>query len=139
MTTYQAGGDVDAYCNKCKLLLNHVIIALKQTRPARVECKTCKDTHAYRKTAIASRPKSTRAANKQRDGESSKHASEYDTLLQSSSDQQAQNYTTSQTYQKGDVLNHVFGVGIVVRVLADNKIAVLFPDSRKILVHARVV
>ena len=139
MATYQAGGDVDAYCNKCKLLLNHVIVALRQTRPARVECRTCKDVHAYRKTAIAPRQKTAKSADKQRVSESSRHASEYDALLQTTSHQQPQTYTTSQTYQKGDLLSHVFGLGIVVRVLADNKIAVVFPDGKKILIHSRVV
>ena len=50
-TSHEAGQDIDAYCTKCKLVLAHVIIALRGTRPAKVECKTCKSIHAYRKEA----------------------------------------------------------------------------------------
>ena len=47
----RAGGEVDSWCTKCKLVLNHRIIALVGTTPARVECSTCSSHHNFRARA----------------------------------------------------------------------------------------
>ena len=61
MTKIAAGSVVEAYCTKCKLVLDHTIVALKGAKPSRVKCNTCGGDHNYRSakpTAKAGREKS---------------------------------------------------------------------------------
>ena len=44
----RAGGEVDSYCTKCRMVLNHRIIAMVGTIPRKVECSTCNSHHLYR-------------------------------------------------------------------------------------------
>ena len=46
--TFTAGSEIDSYCTKCKMDLNHRIIAMKDGKPHRVECRTCSGHHNYR-------------------------------------------------------------------------------------------
>mgnify|MGYP001305101906 FL=1 len=46
-----AGKDIDAWCTKCKMLLEHRVVAAVGGRPVRVLCLTCKSEHNYRATA----------------------------------------------------------------------------------------
>ena len=52
----KTGGEIDAYCTKCKLDLVHRIIAMVGEAVKKVECKTCGSHHLYR------RPKTERDA-----------------------------------------------------------------------------
>src|SRR4051794_12397599 len=47
----KAGGEVDGWCTKCKLVLNHRVIAMVSGTPVRVECSTCMSHHNYRAKA----------------------------------------------------------------------------------------
>lgn len=51
MTTKKpkAGGEIDAYCTRCKLDLAHRIIAMVGETVKKVECKTCGSHHLYRR------------------------------------------------------------------------------------------
>src|SRR2546422_898504 len=48
-TALRVGGDIDAWCTRCKMNLGHTILALVGTRPARVRCNTCHGEHNYRR------------------------------------------------------------------------------------------
>lgn len=145
MTTYRAGGDIDTYCTRCKLELAHVIIAMDATRPARVQCKTCRSEHAYRgsvgakkKTAPAARstsPRTPRAAS----AKSPTHVSgSYDELMQGRDLSRASRYKVSDRFNGGDVIDHkLFGFGMVTRLLSDDKIEVIFSAGVKVLAHGR--
>jgi len=52
----KTGGEIDAYCTKCRLDLLHRIIAMVGDAVKKVECKTCGSHHLYR------RPKTERDA-----------------------------------------------------------------------------
>src|SRR4051794_25166782 len=47
----RAGGEVDSWCTKGKLVLNHRVIAMVQGTPVRVECSTCGSHHNFRARA----------------------------------------------------------------------------------------
>ena len=47
-TTHKVGGEVDAFCTRCRLTLAHTILAMVGTKLARVRCNTCNGDHAYR-------------------------------------------------------------------------------------------
>lgn len=134
MATNRTGGDIDAYCTKCKLVLAHIIIAMKATRVMRVECKTCHGVHAYRKQARAAA--GTRTPRKTGRGANSPAA--YEQLIAGHDLSRAVAYKTVSSFASGDVVNHAsFGLGLVTRELADHKIEVAFPNGPKVLIHAR--
>jgi hypothetical protein len=45
------GGEIQALCGKCKARTPHLVVAKIGVKPTRVECRTCKDTHAYKTVA----------------------------------------------------------------------------------------
>ena len=47
-TQHKVGGEVDAFCTRCRLTLAHTILAMVGTKIARVRCNTCNGDHAYR-------------------------------------------------------------------------------------------
>ncbi|HQY65402.1 MAG TPA: hypothetical protein PK141_28610, partial [Polyangiaceae bacterium] len=56
------GGEIDSFCTKCKILLNHRIIAMVGNLPVRVECSTCGSHHNYRPRAPGEKaPKAAKA------------------------------------------------------------------------------
>src|SRR5262245_327611 len=65
----QLGGDVDAYCGKCKEVREHVIAAVNPDGSiGRVECRTCRSNHIYReRSARTTTRSSTRGAKKESD------------------------------------------------------------------------
>jgi hypothetical protein len=135
-----AGADTDAYCNKCKLVLAHVIIAVKNTargsRPARVECKTCGAVHAFRAEAPGAKKKTTRRSSAK--SAAAAQQADYEGLMEGRDIAGADKYKMTQIFSEKDVVNHkTFGVGLVMRVLSDDKIEVSFPAALKILVHNR--
>ncbi len=50
--SYRLGDDVDDYCIKCKRLTNHSIIAIVESEPATVRCRTCYHEQAWRRGEI---------------------------------------------------------------------------------------
>jgi len=131
MAKREAGTELDAYCTKCKLILAHVIIAMKGNRVAKVECNTCHNTHAYRASIPGSRTRARKTAR----GAS---APSYSQLMEGRDLSTATKYKMAVTFQEGQVVDHTrFGIGLVTRVLSDAKIQVVFPEVLKVLVHAR--
>ncbi len=42
------GGDIDAFCSRCKLDLGHTVVAMVGSRVVQVICNTCGSHHRYR-------------------------------------------------------------------------------------------
>ena len=42
------GDRVDDYCSRCKLMMNHGVVALDGERILKVQCHTCLNSHPYR-------------------------------------------------------------------------------------------
>lgn len=136
----QAGQDIEAYCNKCKMELDHVVIACKEDRVARVECKTCRNQHAYKhlpKSGTKAKPASkSRAAS----GKTTRAArqSAFAQATEGRDLSQARRYRISYMFEEGELMqHHVFGVGVVLRLLSDAKVQVAFSDAERVLVHNR--
>jgi hypothetical protein len=114
----RAGGEVDAFCSRCKLKLAHTILAMVGARVARVRCNTCQSEHAYRATA--------KAAAKKR-AESSKHLSKpearllnLDELLKGKDSGHPHRYSTGEVFARGEVVEHpTFGTGVVLGIRGD--------------------
>jgi hypothetical protein len=141
MTSYKAGSDVDTLCTKCDLELAHVIVAVNAGKPVRVQCKTCHTVHAFRGGGGSSArkpPTKSNGTTRASSGRISASAAQYDDLMQGKDLSRAVRYKPADTFNASDVLDHrEFGIGLVTRVLADQKLEVLFRAGVKILAHAR--
>src|SRR3954471_19856907 len=112
----KVGGDVDAWCTRCKMVLGHTILAMVGTRPARVRCHTCQGEHNYRGTAEPSSP-ARRAARAPREKPS---VTSWEALLANKDLSRARRYSARERFAQDEVLNHpVFGIGLVQEVRGD--------------------
>jgi hypothetical protein len=148
----RAGGEVDSWCTKCKLVLNHRVIAMVSGTPVRVECSTCSSHHNYRPRApgdkvVASTstrsassgassaaPRSTRGsvAKAQQAALEREKSWEKATLGKTSSE--FKNYRVDETFTEGELVRHKkFGDGVVTRILDAKKIEILFRDEARTL------
>src|SRR3954451_10362978 len=104
-----------SYCTSCKMDLNHVVVAMKGDRIAKVQCLTCKKEHAYKAAKGVTTPKKTRKK-KETEAEAA-HTSieaEWEKLMTQHKDAPMKQYTTKGAFVLGDKLHHpTFGDGIV--------------------------
>jgi hypothetical protein len=123
------GDNVDSWCGKCKMMLAHTIEAMVGDKPARVLCNTCKAQHRYKAAeTTTSKPAQPRKP----------RATKYQTLLQGKSTGVVKRYSTKESYQPGDVIEHPnFGVGVATALKDGSKIEMLFESGPKLLVHGR--
>ena len=137
---FKVGNNCDCWCTKCKLVLEHVIIAMVEAKPKRVECTTCKSQHNYklapgRKAAKAS-PKRTTGTKKTPARRGRKVS--WTALVAERDLSQARNYMVSATFEGDELIDHsLFGIGVVLEAVPGNKIQVLFEQGAKLLVHSR--
>lgn len=45
----ELGDMIDDYCTKCKLIMNHSVVAIVENEVKKVRCLTCLTEHPYRK------------------------------------------------------------------------------------------
>ena len=122
-----AGDSIESRCTKCRKITNHTIVALKDNKPAKVECNTCKGQHLYRKPKAAPQTAATRAAN-------AKLAEQKKWIeLQSQlKEQGAKEYSMDEKYKINSVIKHTkFGLGQVQCLTGTRKMEVLFEDGLK--------
>ena len=48
MSELRLGDVIDDHCTRCRMLTNHSVVAIVDSVPAKVECRTCYHTHKYR-------------------------------------------------------------------------------------------
>jgi hypothetical protein len=143
-----AGSEIDAWCTKCRLDLGHRIVALVDGRPKRVVCMTCNSEHNYRspKSSTATptrgaRPSKARSGGVRataRQNTESVRINEWRARVSGQDAQAFTRYSTDLTFVADQLISHrKFGNGYVVEVLGEGKVAVMFQDGRKTLIHAR--
>lgn len=141
MAAHKTGGEIDAFCNKCKMALAHTILAMVGEKVVRVQCNTCGSQHMYRGTAPGGAAAKPRAASSRSGGGSSAAVSKitqtFEALLAEKHTGTAKKYSPKETYAKDEVIDHpTFGFGVVLDVRGD-KVNVLFKMAEKTLVHGR--
>jgi hypothetical protein len=133
MKSHKVGGDIDAFCTRCKMELGHTILAMVGSRPARVRCNTCQGEHNYRGTAA---PATRRASGASGAREKPKVTS-WEALLAQKDVSRARKYSARERFEPEELLSHpVFGIGLVQEVRGD-KIQVAFKADVKTLVHGK--
>ena len=135
MTQLGVGKEVLSYCSKCKHTLAHIIVSMKtDTTIGKVECRTCKATHAYKDPSKVKAKKSVTS----KKTSANKKSSISDLWMKAIGDttQKSKKYSIREKFLIGDLLDHKrFGPGIVERIIDDNKIEVLFRHDIKTLIH----
>ena len=48
MREVRLGDIIDDYCVKCKQIMNHAVVSMLNSEPAKVRCRTCHSDHDYR-------------------------------------------------------------------------------------------
>ncbi len=134
MITPRVGGEVDAWCTRCKMILAHTIVAMEGPRIARVQCNTCKGDHAYK----AGPPGEGRPARAPGAATTRPTAvvTSYEEKIRGKELSGARPYNVKDDYKVDDLLRHpTFGLGIVLAVKGPQKIEVMFPTDVKILLQ----
>ena len=49
MREVRLGDVIDDFCVKCKRIMNHSVVSMVGSDPAKVRCRTCNYEHGYRK------------------------------------------------------------------------------------------
>jgi hypothetical protein len=133
-----AGDEIDAVCTKCGLELAHIIVAMEAARPVRVQCKTCKTVHGYRRAGGASGNSARKSPKEGGRRGGAIGSSAYDQVMKGRDMSRARPYKPALLYEVDDVVSHpAFGIGAVMKLLADNKLEAAFPSGIKVLVHGR--
>ena len=128
-----AGQNIESYCMKCKLNLDHTIMAMDGETVAKVRCKTCGGVHKFRKPADAQKIRKPRA--KKGAGAEATMAIIWEAGLAEAKGKE-RDYSMALKYRVGDVVNHhTFGKGIVLRLYA-NKCDMLFKDKERLMASA---
>ena len=125
----KVGGEVDAFCSRCQLLLAHTVIAMVGAVPVKVECNTCRNVHRYRGPSTATKSPTARKPRSP--------AVSFDELMATQTGA-PRRYTPSDLFAAGDVLDHAtFGRGLVSGLKAPGKVEVTFRTGVKTLVHGK--
>jgi hypothetical protein len=147
----KVAGEIDSYCTKCEMVLNHRIVSMKEGKPHFVVCLTCKtnDQRRYRPnapgaaaaaragsaagtTARVSRVSAPKRAEQARLG----REQTWEKAISGHGVQDFKTYNVSGVFNEGDLLRHKkFGDGVVTRVIDANKVEVLFKEEPKTLAH----
>jgi hypothetical protein len=145
----RAGGEVDSYCTKCRLVLNHRIIAMIGPLPKKVECSTCGSHHLYRPHPPGASPE--RDVRERRAGVSEPRAARTSHVTRAEAARQDREktwekatngravtdfkrYNVGATFREGDLVRHSkFGDGVVTRIVDMSKVEVMFKDETRML------
>lgn len=148
----RAGGEVDSWCTKCKLVLNHRVIAMVSSTPVRVECSTCGSHHNYRPRAPGDKavattsrstsgsgggsaaPRSTRASVTKAQQAALDREKSWEKATLGKTASEFKSYRVDETFSEGELVRHKkFGDGVVTRILDPKKVEILFKDEPRTL------
>lgn len=150
----KTGGEIDAYCTKCKLDLAHRIIAMVEGAVKKVECKTCGSHHLYRRPKAERDARAARleakAEARSRTGEprtvaeKQRHAaklerentSAWEAAIAGQPTTAFKPYKITLLLGQGELVHHTkFGDGVVSRVIDRGKVEILFQDGARTMAH----
>jgi len=124
------GQNIDSYCGKCKLSLEHTIMVMEREVISKVRCKSCGSSHKFRSPLDAQKVRKPRA--KKGAGEAATTEIIWEAGLAEAKGKE-RDYSMSSKYCIGDIVNHqTFGKGIVMKLYA-NKCDMLFRDKERLM------
>ena len=139
----RVAGEVDSWCTRCRLILNHRIVSMKSGKPYQVECLTCRTQHLWRPSAPGAAPRAqaggataSRGSKPGRATSPTRHVQDWEQAVSGRGVREFKDYSVAGTFEKGDLLRHKkFGDGVVTRVIDAQKVEVLFRDDVRTLAH----
>lgn len=139
--TLSPGDILDAYCTRCRTMMNHTLIALVDEKPTRVKCNTCDGEHNFRnppKTKkSSSATKSTATATKKAlalEAKQTELREEWEKHCAALANTSPTPYTMEMVVKANTLIDHKkFGLGVVQNVIGEKKMTVLFQDGEKML------
>ena len=147
----RVAGDVDSYCTKCRLVLNHRIVSMKIGKAYQVECLTCRSTHLWRATAPGDKPAAGGSARPARASAASggprstrvtaamRQEQAWEKAIAGHGVHEFKAYNVGGSFREGELLRHKkFGDGVVTRVIDAHKFAVLFKDEERTLAQGMI-
>lgn len=121
-----AGDPIEARCTKCRKNTNHIVVAMAEGVPAKVQCNTCSGQHKFRPPTT---PKKT--VRRTADPKVAEQK-EWVELRSNMKSEQATDYTMTTAFKVGALMRHPsFGLGLVQGLIGPRKITVLFEDGKK--------
>jgi hypothetical protein len=144
----RVAGEVDSWCTRCRLLLNHRIVSMKVGKPYQVECLTCRSQHIWRPHAPGAKPASSGSertssaaagASRRTSARPSaqKQGRQWEQAILGRAVHEFKTYSADASFLEGDLVRHrKFGDGIVTRVIDAKKVEVLFQDEARTLAQA---
>ena len=148
--TIGPGSEIESYCTKCKLDLDHRVIAMDGAKPHKVECLTCRGHHRYRKpksAAAAAKKKTTRkkttrkkktAPETIKDLPADELRATWESAIAGTGTEDFTPYRIDLQLAEGQLLRHKkFGDGVVAELLEGGKANVIFEAGPKTLVFGR--
>lgn len=138
MANHRVGGDVDAYCTKCRMMLGHTIIAMVGEKIARVRCNTCQGQHTFRPNPPGTKTARTSAASPRaaRPAREKVTTLPFEALFADRDTSTARTYSPKERFADEEILDHpTFGLGLV-KAARHDKIDVIFKMGEKTLVHS---
>jgi hypothetical protein len=143
---FRVAGEADSWCTRCRLVLNHRIVSMKNAKPHQVECLTCRAQHLWRPAAPGDRaqgpaksdggdrPQRAHSTRPPRMTHAMRHAEQWEKAIAGRSMSEFKTYSVGGSFHEGDLVRHRrFGDGVVTRVIDAHKVEVLFRDEAKTL------
>jgi len=125
-----AGQNIDSYCGKCKLSLDHTIMTMDGETVAKVRCKNCGSMHKFKSPLDLQKARKPRA--KKGAGEEATTELVWAAGLAAAKGKE-RDYSMALEYRIGDIVNHqTFGKGVVMKLYA-NKCDMLFKDRERLM------
>jgi hypothetical protein len=134
----KVGGDVEAYCMTCKMMKDHVIVAMMGEKPAKVECAGCHKQHVFRAGPPGTKSEGSRTRKSAAPAVSAPDITEALEAKLAGREADARTYSPNERYAVDDIVKHPsFGLGVVVSLPAAQKVEIDFRGGRKLLLHDR--
>lgn len=136
----RVGSELDSYCGSCKLLLNHVVVAMVSDAPGKVRCLTCQREHKHRlpSTKSTTSRRSSSGTTRKTKSSAPSAAARWQALMAGWEDDKAKPYSIYSSFELNDWINHSkFGRGGVIEVPGPDRIITLFESGEKTLMAGR--
>jgi hypothetical protein len=142
------GDDVEAWCTRCRMNLNHRVIAVVGNNIQKVVCLTCGSHHKFyppkNQEPVDKEPREIRTAlpdksRKPASRAASKALGEWTTFMKNMPPgTMPKPYKVSESYSPAEYVEHpLFGTGRVLEIVGAEKIQVIFKEGRKVLICNR--
>jgi len=140
-STLQVGDTIESQCRRCNDRTGHNIVSIVEGEVSKVECRVCGSLHKHRASKASSGSKRTAAskpsAAKQRSQKKKKAEepvidAEWQRQMEGRNEAEALAYSMEGRYRPHDLLDHPqFGIGVVQRIVQQNKMDVIFQYGLK--------